>query len=400
MAETEDESVEEPARNKRNSSHSSNGESSKRSVKRKRQYLFESDDESTKKRVHQKHKCSSDSDYEPNTNHVKKKPKGVLESNEDSAKKRAPKKYKSSASIERMKKNTATKSESLDSDEEKAQSSSGEVLKAVVPRKHTKKTPMRDGGSLDEVDDADDSTNILDKSCLRPDSNDKGIYDTDSEKPKSSSAEKGAPMKMHLAQNESAANKADDGMDITDECNSCPDSIDNGLDSDSERAKSSLVEMSKEVAPMKKHLPKNEADADEADDGMDIPDESNLCPDSNDNDLDSNAEKPCSSYVEVSTNAAQRTKMNEAPSKDKVHKKEKNSDDDFMTIPEKSGFELGYTAKKIIGITDYGPGGVKFLIQFHGREDAELVLNDKCREYCPELILKFYEKHITWKIPE
>lgn len=375
-----DDESEEPARNKRNNFRYSNIKSRKRFVRR--QNLCESDDESSGKGVRKKRECSSDSDYEPSIRHIAKKTRSSSDHAGDSSQNRVPGRRKSSASyVAPVRRKSAAKSERLDSDEENARSSVVRVSRramktesndAEIVRSSVVKVSTRARKS--ERDDAEIVRNSVAKASKA----------TGPRKRKKVTTLRGRTFVEEV-------DEADDSANVTDKSSSCLNSTDNGLNSDRDEPRSSQEE---KVGPVEKCLPQMEADA--VNGAVDIPNDSHPCLDSDQNRSDSSTETPSSSS---SANAASKTETNEAPLKDEENKNEMNSSDgskNCLIIPEKSGFECGLRAIKIFGITDYGPGGVKFLIQFQGRKDAEFVPTEKCREFCPELMIKFYEQHISW----
>ena len=71
-----------------------------------------------------------------------------------------------------------------------------------------------------------------------------------------------------------------------------------------------------------------------------------------------------------------------------------NADDQ----PPKEGFERGLTAEEIKGATE-SKGEVKVLMKWVGSDHFELVPAKEANQKCPEVVIKFYEKHLTWLTP-
>ncbi len=63
-------------------------------------------------------------------------------------------------------------------------------------------------------------------------------------------------------------------------------------------------------------------------------------------------------------------------------------------VPEVSGFDRGLVAEKILGATENN--GLMFLVKWVGQNTTELVPNTVARCKCPDLVIAFYERHITW----
>lgn len=63
-----------------------------------------------------------------------------------------------------------------------------------------------------------------------------------------------------------------------------------------------------------------------------------------------------------------------------------------------SGFERGLKPERIIGATDTS-GELMFLMKWEGTDEADLVRSKEARSKCPQLIIEFYEKHLTWNNP-
>lgn len=75
-------------------------------------------------------------------------------------------------------------------------------------------------------------------------------------------------------------------------------------------------------------------------------------------------------------------------------KNNKKNDKIRYNVPEVCGFDKGLEAEKILGATDND--GLTFLIKWKGTTETELVPARIARYKCPHLVIKFFEKHITW----
>jgi len=86
---------------------------------------------------------------------------------------------------------------------------------------------------------------------------------------------------------------------------------------------------------------------------------------------------------------------------DKKDKKKKKIDDKPEVkneLVKTSGFERGLKPERIIGATDTS-GELMFLMKWTGTDEADLVRSKEARQKCPQLIIEFYEKHLTWNSP-
>ncbi|XP_065216939.1 chromobox protein homolog 1-like [Planococcus citri] len=63
-------------------------------------------------------------------------------------------------------------------------------------------------------------------------------------------------------------------------------------------------------------------------------------------------------------------------------------------LPRVNGFERGLVPERIVGATD--SGGLTFLMKWEGQDTLELVRSPIARIYSPQLVIQFYERHITW----
>ncbi len=71
-------------------------------------------------------------------------------------------------------------------------------------------------------------------------------------------------------------------------------------------------------------------------------------------------------------------------------KKEKSEESTVVT-----GFDKGLSPEKIIGVNQDN-GMLQFLVKYKGADYMELLSNKLLREKCPELIINYYEAHISW----
>lgn len=66
---------------------------------------------------------------------------------------------------------------------------------------------------------------------------------------------------------------------------------------------------------------------------------------------------------------------------------------------ELTGFEKGYVAERILGATE-ADKELLFLIQWKGKDKAQLVKSKEARKYCPQLVIDFYEERLIWQTSE
>lgn len=62
---------------------------------------------------------------------------------------------------------------------------------------------------------------------------------------------------------------------------------------------------------------------------------------------------------------------------------------------EHTGFDKGLDAEKILGASDSN-GGLYFLIQFKGVDQAEMVAASVANVKIPQMVIKFYEERLSW----
>ncbi|KFB38422.1 AGAP009444-PA-like protein [Anopheles sinensis] len=76
-----------------------------------------------------------------------------------------------------------------------------------------------------------------------------------------------------------------------------------------------------------------------------------------------------------------------------------NKADNEEAADELTGFEKGYVAERILGATE-ADKELLFLIQWKGKDKAQLVKSKEARKYCPQLVIDFYEERLIWQTSE
>ena len=71
-------------------------------------------------------------------------------------------------------------------------------------------------------------------------------------------------------------------------------------------------------------------------------------------------------------------------------------DDDTDSSDETYGFDRGLEPEQILGATDDG-GRLKFLIKWKNFKKRDIVLAEEANIKCPQLVIAYYEKKLTWK---
>ena len=71
------------------------------------------------------------------------------------------------------------------------------------------------------------------------------------------------------------------------------------------------------------------------------------------------------------------------------------SSTDLPELPHVCGFDLGYQAECVTNAMKLG-GRVLLLIKWKGRKEPELVPSDIARWKCPQLLIQYYQKRLTW----
>jgi hypothetical protein len=92
------------------------------------------------------------------------------------------------------------------------------------------------------------------------------------------------------------------------------------------------------------------------------------------------------------------TEMEKGNDDDDEHRLAKRSESTKLPVcfkvPEVNGFQRGLVAEKIVGATNNG--GLIFLFKWVGEEELELVPASIARYKCPQMVIQFFEKHISW----
>jgi chromobox protein 5 len=87
---------------------------------------------------------------------------------------------------------------------------------------------------------------------------------------------------------------------------------------------------------------------------------------------------------------------NNSSSKSNKENRESDEEVDDEFEEGKTGFDMGYVPEKIIGATDQD-GQLLFLVQWKGKNKAQLVASKIARKHCPDLVIDFYEARLTWQ---
>jgi len=75
-----------------------------------------------------------------------------------------------------------------------------------------------------------------------------------------------------------------------------------------------------------------------------------------------------------------------------------SGDTDESSIAE-TGWDRGWTAKKVLGVTRYPDNSLWVLVAWNGGDHIpDLVPNMVANEKCPELMIEYYEAHLKWQI--
>uniref|UniRef100_A0A1B0AA34 Chromo domain-containing protein n=1 Tax=Glossina pallidipes TaxID=7398 RepID=A0A1B0AA34_GLOPL len=107
------------------------------------------------------------------------------------------------------------------------------------------------------------------------------------------------------------------------------------------------------------------------------------------------------------SSSASNKRKNETETKAAVTTKKKRTDSanpetDTESVSEASsrqseltGFDKGLQAENILGASDSN-GGLYFLIQFKGVDQAEMVPASVANIKIPQMVIKFYEERLSW----
>ncbi|KAI1287278.1 Heterochromatin protein 1 [Halotydeus destructor] len=63
--------------------------------------------------------------------------------------------------------------------------------------------------------------------------------------------------------------------------------------------------------------------------------------------------------------------------------------------PCQSSFDRGLVADKILGVV-LGDDGIHYLVQWKDHSGAELVHSSIVSKQCPQLVINYYQRHISW----
>lgn len=120
--------------------------------------------------------------------------------------------------------------------------------------------------------------------------------------------------------------------------------------------------------------------------------------DSNDNTWEPEDNLECPELINVFLEKQRQAKellIQADRNKGKRKSEDKDSDDTKKMKTEPKGFDRGLEPEKIIGATD-SSGELRFMIKWKGCNDADLVPAREANLKCPQAVIAFYEKRLTW----
>ncbi|XP_014203902.1 chromobox protein homolog 1-like [Copidosoma floridanum] len=80
-----------------------------------------------------------------------------------------------------------------------------------------------------------------------------------------------------------------------------------------------------------------------------------------------------------------------------MDKKTRSSNNNNNNGMKPHGFKRQLEADKIIGSTKSN-GEILFLMKWKGTEEIDLVTAKEANKLCPQVVIKFYEDRMTWKL--